>query len=535
MSRLNLIPILRDSIESRQLTPSNQSTRKPMTTRNTISDERIHLIPSILGAIRQFLRLLLTIATAFYAQSALAQTEPKPNEFQAYLENLHSVRSYVCKAYILRFGTHKYQTSDEVKTFTFISTKICEIVGDVDKELQLSFVNQCWARAGDNPDRTEILLKDKRSLFTTQNLTEVERRNSDIVIGPMNPLSAGMSFLAEQPEFVALQQIEKILGNGQSRLTQEGRNFGGPSWNLTFKPDGNSGPIQGWFHGSRQTTAYQAIDGVQLPSRIYMEKDGEALWIEMDWIAINQKLPPEFFDADNLRQAFSGKDTTALRLEELRDAFTNWRLTQKEPKALMETVDGSSQIVRACTSFMNYRSLLSPLSLRGSVNDVEQFSKLQELSGLDLAKNYKQLMGGNYDSIGPFHEACLRESSADDGAFEEMFKKDLEEAEQRNLLLKYLQRQGPAGLLHPEFVSRLKISQAQQTEIQKRLVEIQQFQRSVWSGQVPSLSIESVLSSSLPLSSVALTEDLWNEEQQKELIDLLRPSEKKLTHFSIGL
>lgn len=240
----------------------------------------MHLIPSTLGAIRQFLRLLLTIATAFYAQMALAQTEPKPNEFQAYLENLHSVRTYVCKAYILRFGTHKYQTSDEVRAFTFISTKICEIVGDVDKELQLSFVNQCWARAGDNPDRTEILLKDKHSLFITQGLTEVKRRNSDIVIGPMNPLSVGMSFLAEQPEFVALQQIEKILGNRQSRLTQEGREFGSPSWNLTFKPNGNSGPIKGWFHGSRLSAAYQAIDGVQLPSRAYMEKDGEALWID---------------------------------------------------------------------------------------------------------------------------------------------------------------------------------------------------------------------------------------------------------------
>lgn len=506
-----------------------------MSTINRYSYERMHRNPSTLSAFGQFLRLLLTIVTAFYAQTGLAQSVSKPNEFQDYFENLKSVRSYVCKAYILRFGVQRYKADDGVKSFTFISTKVCELVGDVDRDLQLSFVNQCWGRDGDKPDRTEILLKDKQAIFATQNSTEAKRRDLGILIGPMNPLSVGMAFLAEQPYFLELKHIENTFESGPSRLLDEDREFGSPSWNLTFKPDGNSGPITGQFHDSRLSTTYQTIDGVQLPSRAYMEKDDEALWIEMDWIAINQKIPPELFDIDKLRQVFSGKDIDQLRIEELRDAFKHWRFKQKDPESKLATVDASAQIVRACSSFLTYRSLLSPLSLRGSVNDVEQFRQLQKLSGLDLAKNYKQLMGGNYDNIGPFYEACLRETSADDGAFEDMFKKDLQVAELKNLLLKYVQRRGPAGLLHPEFVSRLKISQAQQTAIQKRLVEIQQFQRSVWSGQVPSLSIEAILSSSLPLSSVVLTEDLWNEEQQEELIELLRPSDEKLTHFSLGL
>ncbi|MFO0939698.1 MAG: hypothetical protein U0930_02910 [Pirellulales bacterium] len=259
------------------------------------------------------------------------------------------------------------------------------------------------------------------------------------------------------------------------------------------------------------------------------------MWIELDWIAINCKVPPELLDAEKIRPVLQGKGFAESELQELSQAFASWRSSVKRTRALPTSIDPGSNVVKACTPMLIYRSLMCSLGSNGFAKTREQYAQLQKTSSLDLAKDHEQLRGGSYEKLGPFIDECIRQANIHDGPFEEMFHKDFEGQECDTILFRYLRKHGPAGLLHPDCVTRLAITEEQKQALEERINDIRIFQRLLWSGKIPNVSAESILRSCSMLNQFTLIEDLLNEDQRKQFINFIKLSNDRQYHFSLGL
>lgn len=489
------------------------------------NNDRIHLC----------LRFLIVLAITISSRVALTQDDPKLNELQSYVRNLDSVKSYVCRAYFFRFGTEQYQRDGVLHSFTFVTSKVCDLVADLSIDSQISFENKRMARNVEDFASSNIHLKVGAKVFERAEMKGMAQRDSTMVFGPFNPLIVGMGIIGDLSYYADPKRIEKDYGRDFPVVQPDERAFGSYGGYLVFEKDGNGGPIRTNIADVRVATTYKTIDGIVLPSRAYLESKREGLWIELDWIAINCKVPPELLDAEEIRPVLQGKGFAESELQELTQAFSLWRSSANRTRALPTSIDPGSNVVKACSPMLTYRSLMCSLDFTGSTNAFEQYGQLRKTSSLELAKDQEQLRGGNYEKLGPFLDECIRQANINDGPFEEMFDKDVEGQECKTILFRYLRKHGPAGLLHPECVTRLAITQEQQKALEERINDIRIFQRLLWAGKVSNVSPYVILRSCSMLNQLALVEDLMNETQRLQLINFVKGSNDRQHHFSLGL
>ncbi len=487
---------------------------------------------SINDRINVCLRFLLALSITLCSRVGLSQDEPKLNELQSYVRNLESVKSYICRAYFFRFGKNTTSFGD---TYTFVTSNVCDLVADLSIDSQLSFENKRLARNVEDFAMSTVRLKVGTNVFEGPELKEPQQPNSAMVWGPFNPLSIGMGIIGDLSYYADPKRIEKDYGRDFPGVQPDGRAFGSYGGYLVFEKDGNAGPIRTNIARVQVKTTYKTIDGIVLPSRAYLENEHEGLWIELDWIGINCKVPGNLFAADKIRHVLRGKGSAESELQELSNAFALWRSSPNRARTLPTSIDNESNVVKTCSPILTYRSLMCPLGGTGSANAFEQYAQLQKTSSLDLAKENETLRGGSYDKLGPFLDECNRQARIHDGPFEEMFHKDVEARECETILFRYLRKHGPAGLLHPECISRLAIRKEQQVALEERINDIGIFQRLLWSGKISNVSAESILRSCSTLNQLTMIEDLLNEGQRQKLISFVKQSHDSQSHFSLGL